>query len=99
MERDILPHYLGKKELTRIVERLQNVRRISTLETSSFHNICATQKTPVKFEDGRSVTEANVDEFIKERVRLHHVSWITQPLEEIIEQMVASIYGSGKWRK
>lgn len=27
MERDILPHYLGKKELTHIVERLQNVRR------------------------------------------------------------------------
>jgi hypothetical protein len=99
MERDILPHYLGKKELTRIIDRLQHVRRVSTLETSSFRNICAFKESPAKFEDGRAVTEGNVDEFIRERVRLHHSSWITQPLEEIIEQMVNSIYGSGKWRK
>lgn len=99
MERDIRPHYLGKKELTRIVERLQNIRRVSTLENSSFRNICAFKDSPVRFEDGRLVNEGNVDEFIKERVRLHHFSWITQPLEEIIEQAVTSIYGSGKYRE
>lgn len=99
MERDILPHYLGKKELTRIIERLQEVKRLSTMEKMSVTNICTAGNTPATFEDGRPVLENNVNDFIRERLRLYNRSWITDPLDEIIDQMVVSIYGSGKWRQ
>ncbi len=98
MEKDILPHYLGKKELTRIIQRLQEVRRLSTMDRMSVNDICATGSSPATFEDGRPVLESNVSDFIRERLRLYNASWITEPLEDIIKQMVASLYGSGKWR-
>jgi hypothetical protein len=99
MERDILPHYLGKKELTRLIERLQEVRRHSTMSQLGVSYICKPGNSPATFEDGRPVLENNVNDFIRERLRLYNSTWITQPLDEVIEQMVVSIYGSGKWRK
>lgn len=96
---DILPHYLGKKELTQIIERLQEVRRHSTMERMGVHNILVSGKTPVTFEDGRVVTENNVSDFIRERLRLYNGTWITGILEDVIDQMVVSIYGSGKCRQ
>lgn len=99
MEHNILPHHLGKRELTRIIDRLQEVRRLSTMERMSVTNICTPGNRPATFEDGRPVLENNVNDFIRERLRLYNYTWITGPLEEIIEQMVASIYGSGTGRK
>jgi hypothetical protein len=98
MEQNIKPHALGKKELTRIIERLQEARRASTMERMSVSNILVPGNRLAYFEDGRSVLENNVNDFIRERLRLYNHSWITDPLEEIIEQLVASIYGSGTGR-
>lgn len=97
--KDILPHYLGKKELTSLISRLQEVRRHSTMERMSVKNICTHPSNLVTFEDGSPVTEFNVDNFIRERLRLYNSTWITGMLDDVIDQMVVSLYGSGKWRK
>lgn len=89
----ILPHALGKKQLTRIIRDLQEISRHSTMQNMSVKNILVTGNSPATFEDGTPVLERNVDDFIRQRLRLHHHSWITDPIDTIIGELVASIYG------
>lgn len=97
MTKNIMPHVIGKKQLRRIIERLQEARRASTMERMSVDNF-GTGKTLATFEDGSPVLDNEVSDFIRERTRLYRETWVTSPLEDIIEELVASIYGSGTGR-
>ena len=68
---------------------LRSALKHARLETASFGHL-GHGNTPVKFEDGRSVTEANVSDFIRERVRLHHASWIIPQIETALALIAAS---------
>lgn len=75
----------------KLLKKLREAIQYAKLETAEFGDVCRLQAhmkyTPVKLADGRIVTEENVTEFIRERVRLHHSTWITYPLEQVAAEM------------
>lgn len=82
----------------RVATLLSMVRKAisyAELETAQFGSVNQDQRhmrdVPVKFKDGRIVTEANVTEFIRERVCLHHQSWIIGPLVCVATEMQREI--------
>lgn len=74
-------------KLRKLEHLLLDAKKYAALEHASFSNICRTGNSSVTFEDGRPVLENNVTEFIRERVRLHHESWIISPLEEALKMI------------
>ena len=75
---------LGVKRLRLIMEALNDARRYAKLKDMRVGNICCNQDAPVTFADGSAVTERNVDAFIRERVRIHHGTWIVGQIEQAI---------------
>jgi hypothetical protein len=65
----------------KILKLLKDARQNATLETASFDwpDSHMTAKCRSGNFDGRP------DEFIKERVRLHHQTWIIQRIDQVIE--------------
>lgn len=66
---------------------LMEARRAATLERSSFTNVCTPGNRPATFANGDPVLENNVTDFIRERVKLHHASWIVSNIDEALEMI------------
>lgn len=92
-----------------MLKRLRDAVQYAKLETAEFGTICRFQQSskedrPVRFNDGRIVNEANVTEFIRERVRIHHDSWIISNLEQVIFELQRQVkhtyepWGDVQWR-
>lgn len=64
---------------------LRRAVKCARLESASFNNVCAHDAEPAKFQNGTPVTEGNVTDFIRERVRRHHDTWIVAPILEVID--------------
>ncbi len=65
-----------------VIELLIGAKKASTLELSEFGRLHpSSYKDAVPFP----TCENEVTAFIKERVELHHNSWITKPLEEALQ--------------
>lgn len=64
----------------KILKMLRDARQSATLETASFDWPDSTMKAECRSGN----FEGRPDSFIKERVRIHHNSWIIQPLDEVI---------------
>lgn len=79
----------------KVLKLLRDAATSATLKTAQFGSVCADQEplrsAPVKFNDGRIVTESNVTEFIRERVRLYHKSWIIGRIESAIEEIQSMV--------
>ena len=75
-----------------IMELLTAARDSSKLELSEFGHIF-----PPRPEEPDYVpyptNEKEVTAFIKARVRLHHSSWITGPIEEVMKQLKTMVEG------
>jgi len=73
-----------ERKSMKIIELLKSARDASKLERSEFGTLF-----PPQPEDRRvpyPTNENEVTPFIKDRVRLHHQTWITSPLDEVINQ-------------
>lgn len=69
-----------------IRSKLVDIRRFATLKTMDVSEIFD-RNAPVKMADGTPVTEKNVSDFIRERLRLHHDTYIIGPLDELIKRL------------
>jgi hypothetical protein len=69
----------------KLITQIENARFAATLERASFDHILARGDSLATFMDGSPVTENRVTEFIKERVDLHHRSWIIGPLDTALQ--------------
>ena len=70
-----------KLKLERIIERLKDVERTSTMNNANFNPLgsCAPMKYPTKSKE--------VTPFIKKATSRWRASWITEPLQDIIKQL------------
>lgn len=69
-----------------LVREAMKYARLETAEFGSIHRDTAIGRSnPVRNDAGEIVTEANVTEFIRERVASHHDSWIIGSLEQATE--------------
>lgn len=71
---------------------VREAMKYATLENAEFGAIWREspegQFAPILNRAGEHVTEANVTEFIRERVRAHHSFWIIGTLESVQQQLV-----------
>lgn len=74
---------------------VREAMRYATLETAEFGSVTRHQGRgpidPVRNSAGEIVTEANVTEFIRERVRLHHGTWIIGTLEDVSKELTSEV--------
>ncbi len=69
-----------KLKLERIIERLKDIERDSTMGNANFDPMgSASMKYPIKNKE--------VTPFIKEATRIWRASWIIEPLQDIIKQL------------
>lgn len=89
-----------------IVGRLNDAVKSAKLESASFDQIGDGRKKGRRIliqdegdEAPRLVFEGTITDFIRERVRLHHGSWIVGPIEEVLEWSATLDDGSqGEYR-
>ena len=87
----------------RVAQMLAAVReamKYARMETMEVGDVCRDQAhmrdKPVRNEAGEIVTEANVSDFIRERLRLHHGSWIIGTLEGVSQELQSELPHSYK---
>jgi hypothetical protein len=73
-----------------VIGLLEKARGYATLEKAEFENPCGDRTRPVRFFDGRLVTEENVTEFIRERIRAHHNTWVISNIDTAINHILAA---------
>lgn len=79
---------LGKKDAKKIRRTLEEaVRHARMVHLAVGHGAFVGRNKPVTFENGRTVTEGNVDDFIRERLQLHHDSWVIGPIEMVLKDL------------
>lgn len=65
---------------------------LESAEFGSIHRDSEHGRTqPVRNSAGEIVTEANVTEFIRERVRIHHASWIIGTLAGVHMELMSEV--------
>ena len=71
---------------TPIITQLQEILAAAKGDRSCFNRL-----HPSSYENALPLpkTEQEVDAFIKERIRLHHQSWIIDPLRSILHKLGA----------
>ena len=74
---------------------VREAMKYATLENAEFGSITRHQGRgpidPVRNSAGEIVTELNVTEFIRERVKLHHSSWIIGTLVGVEQELMSEI--------
>lgn len=71
-----------------LIREAMKYARMETAEFGSTHRDSHTGRTePVRNSAGELVTEANVTEFIRERLECHHGSWIIGALAQASEEV------------
>lgn len=69
-----------------VLALVREAMKYARLETAEFGNIAPRDSIrPVRNSAGEIVTEANVSDFIRERVEIHHASWIIGTLAQASE--------------
>lgn len=71
-------------KVKRIISLIKEADKHASLEYAAFGRL-GTRDAVLKFEDGRLVTESNVTDFIRERVRAHHNSWVRGPIQTALK--------------
>lgn len=84
----------GKKAARRMSNALREIRDHATMKHMSVGQSAFVGNIPLKMQDGTLVTEKNLDDFCRERLRIHHSSWIVEPLDELIAAL--NNYAEGK---
>lgn len=69
-------------KLRQLRKIIADAREIATMERAGFRELG--HGSALTFEDGSTVTESNVTEFIRERTRLWRSTWILGPLDEAL---------------
>lgn len=79
----------------KVLTMLKRAAEYASLKTAEFGNIHRSIEdgptAPVKFADGRLVTETNVTEFIRERVHYHHETWVIGYIEEAMTEIRSTL--------
>lgn len=82
----------------KVVQMLADVReamKYARLETAEFGSLYRHQgdglTAPIRNSAGEIVTEANVTDFIRKRVELHHASWIIGTLGCVAQELLSEI--------
>lgn len=70
---------LGKKKVRKIIKELEEVARVATLKSACFDSPGNYKKTVIE--------KNKLTEFIRDRVRLHHDTWVISPLLAIIREL------------
>ncbi|MCK5016034.1 MAG: hypothetical protein KAS32_03090 [Candidatus Peribacteraceae bacterium] len=73
-------------QVSRIVEHLEEVRRVSTMKTADFSGEGIGEGIDARPMD-LPKDRKGVTAYIKRVTRLWRYTWITDPLEEVIEQL------------
>ena len=69
-----------------IVRHLQEARKAATLKTSNFDHMGANKAVQVFEGDNKTAeTWKSMTDCIRDKVRLHHDSWIIGPIDEVLE--------------
>jgi hypothetical protein len=75
-----------------VLNSLRDARKSATLENASFDRVGRTKGCQVivrvPYDDGEvheTVFEGSVTDFIRDRVRLHHGSWVIAPIDRVLE--------------
>ena len=68
-----------KRKLERIIDRLKEVERSSTMKNANFDLLSRDAKYPT--------TSKEVTPFIKKVTKLWRYSWLTDPLKDIIKEL------------
>jgi len=82
-------------KVAQMLAAVREAMKYATLESMEVGSIHRHQGRgpidPVRNEAGEIVTEANVSDFIRERLKLHHGSWIIGTLEGVAYELQAQI--------
>ena len=72
---------------------VREAMKYARMENAEFGSITRHQgdgpTAPVRNSAGEIVTEANVSDFIRERVALHHGSWVIGTLETVVQELMS----------
>lgn len=75
---------MSKSDINSILQKLRDAKSCATMTNAHFNNItCPDMEIVVK--------EKDVTQLIRERCKLHHHTWIIEPLEEVIKLLEAKL--------
>lgn len=76
---------------TKVLSLLRDAIGAASLENADFSEVCRSPDRPVIMSDGSPVTERNVTDFIRERVKLHHQTWVIGSIQQALREVKSSL--------